>query len=225
MLKSRSSWNLVLLPTSNTKEGERGVLKAPRLDQEEGQLIQLLDHASKATNKLVSSHLETLLVLGQATGNIDSFDSPRPELGEATTFPHIVFSTLLNRTYIRMALFQRRSPENILVWTPKTLGVHISQLRPPIGMRSEANLQLSSRAFQRCVALHLHAPGLGRFPTFNGRESNRQFDSWPFFLSITCAVNVQMAHARPFLTSTLQDLSNGIKNTSIRGVLTPAIKL
>jgi hypothetical protein len=29
-----------------------------------------------------------------------------------------------------------------------------------------------------------------------------------------------MAHARPFSTSTLQDLSNGIKNISRRGVLT-----
>jgi hypothetical protein len=28
MLKSGNSWNLVLLPTSNTKGGEKGVLKA-----------------------------------------------------------------------------------------------------------------------------------------------------------------------------------------------------
>jgi hypothetical protein len=34
-----------------------------------------------------------------------------------------------------------------------------------------------------------------------------------------------MAHARPFSTSTLQDLSNGIRNTSKQGVLTPTIKL
>jgi hypothetical protein len=33
-----------------------------------------------------------------------------------------------------------------------------------------------------------------------------------------------MAHARPFLISKLEDLSNGIKNTSRQGVLTPAIK-
>jgi len=32
MLKSGNSWNLVLLPSSSTKGGERGVLKAPRLD-------------------------------------------------------------------------------------------------------------------------------------------------------------------------------------------------
>jgi hypothetical protein len=47
---------------------------------------------------------------------------------------------------------------------------------------------------------------------------------WLTFLStITCIADVQMAHARPFRTSTLQDLSNDIKNTSMRGVLTPAI--
>jgi len=44
-------------------------------------------------------------------------------------------------------------------------------------------------------------------------------------LTITCDANVWMAHARPFLTSTLQGLSNGIKNTSRWGVLTSTIEL
>ncbi len=87
MLKNGNSWNLVPLPTSNTKGGERGMLKAPRLNQEEGQLIQLLSLASKLTNKLVSSHSKSLLVLGQATGNTDSFDSPRPKLGGSHHLP------------------------------------------------------------------------------------------------------------------------------------------
>ncbi len=78
MLKNGSSWNLVPLPTSSTKGGERGMLKAPRLNQEEGQLIQLLDHASKPINKLVSSHSESLLVLGQTMGNTNSLNSPWP---------------------------------------------------------------------------------------------------------------------------------------------------
>jgi hypothetical protein len=34
-----------------------------------------------------------------------------------------------------------------------------------------------------------------------------------------------MALARPFSTPTLQNLSNGIKNTSRQGVLAPAIEL
>ncbi len=34
-----------------------------------------------------------------------------------------------------------------------------------------------------------------------------------------------MAHARPFWASKLQDLSNGIKNTPMQGVLTPELEL
>jgi hypothetical protein len=37
--------------------------------------------------------------------------------------------------------------------------------------------------------------------------------------------DVQMAHARPFWTSTLQDLSNDTKNDQMQGDLTPAIEL
>ncbi len=79
MLKNESSWNLVPPPTSCTKGGEKGVLKAPILDQEKGNFIQLLSLASKPTNLLVSSHSESLWVLGQTTSNMDSLDSPRPE--------------------------------------------------------------------------------------------------------------------------------------------------
>jgi hypothetical protein len=39
-------------------------------------------------------------------------------------------------------------------------------------------------------------------------------------LPITWAANVQMAHARPFGASTLQDLFSDMNNTSMRGVLT-----
>jgi hypothetical protein len=46
-----------------------------------------------------------------------------------------------------------------------------------------------------------------------------------FLLAITCAIDVQMVHARPFSTSTLQHLSNDVKNTPMSGVLAPAIEL
>jgi hypothetical protein len=46
-----------------------------------------------------------------------------------------------------------------------------------------------------------------------------------FLSSITCVANVQMAHVRPFSTSTLQGLFNDIKNISRRGVLISAIEL
>jgi hypothetical protein len=50
-----------------------------------------------------------------------------------------------------------------------------------IEMRSKTKLYPLLRAFQRYVTHHLHARKSGRFPTFNGRESNCQFDSRPFF--------------------------------------------
>jgi hypothetical protein len=83
MLKSGSSWNLVPLPASSTKGGERGVLKAPRLDYEEGQLFSY----SILHQTWVSTPSKTFLVLGQATGNTDSLDSPRPEVGGSHHLP------------------------------------------------------------------------------------------------------------------------------------------
>ncbi len=80
MSKSGSSWNLVMLLAFSTKGGERGVLKAPGLDQKEGQTIQLLGPASKTNQQVGLYSFGTLLVLGQATGNTDSLDSPRPGL-------------------------------------------------------------------------------------------------------------------------------------------------
>ncbi len=68
------------------------------------------------------------------------------------------------------------------VWTFTTLRNYNSSLRPPIRVRSKAKLQLLLRAFQQCVARHLHAQGSGRFLTFYDWESNCQFDSQPFFL-------------------------------------------
>jgi hypothetical protein len=60
------------------------------------------------------------------------------------------------------------SPETIPIWTLGTLGVHNFSLQPLIGMRSKANLYFSLKAFQWCVALHLHTLESGRFLTFSG---------------------------------------------------------
>jgi len=46
-----------------------------------------------------------LWVLGQATDTLDHETHHDPDSGEATTFPHIVFSAPPRRSYIQMALF------------------------------------------------------------------------------------------------------------------------
>jgi hypothetical protein len=67
-----------------------------------------------------------------------------PDSGEATTFPHIVFFALYfvaptSEWFFFLGL-PRRSPETVPVWTLGTLGVHNSLFKPPIKMKSEANL-------------------------------------------------------------------------------------
>jgi hypothetical protein len=73
------------------------------------------------------------------------------------------------------------SLEILIVRTPATLGAHNFTWKPPIAMRSKAKLSPLLRDFQRYVARHLHVKKLGWFLTFNGRESNCQFDSKLFF--------------------------------------------
>jgi hypothetical protein len=67
------------------------------------------------------------------------------------------------------------------VGTPMTLGPHNIVCKPPIEMRSEAKLYPLLRTFQQYVTHYPNAQKLGQFSTFSGRDSNCQFDSWPFF--------------------------------------------
>jgi hypothetical protein len=74
---------------------------------------------------VVSSHSETPLGVGTSHGHLGPQDTPRPGLGEATTFPHIVFSATTHRDYIQMVLFpwtpkleSRNCPETIPVGVP-----------------------------------------------------------------------------------------------------------
>jgi len=64
-------------------------------------------------------------MLGQATGTLDHKTHHGPDSGEATTFPHIVFSAPPHRGYIQMALFpgtpkleSRNCPEIVQVGVP-----------------------------------------------------------------------------------------------------------
>ncbi len=167
-------------------KGVEGCAKAPGWDQEEGQALVTYSNMYQ-TNQQVGqftfwSTFSARTSRGQpwthkAHHGLDS--------GEATTFPHIVFSMSLRDTYIRMTFCLgtlKEDPKIVSVWIPGTLRVHNSLLRSPIRVRFKTNLQLSLRAFLQCVAFHLHTPRLGQFPTFSGWESNCQFDFQPFFL-------------------------------------------
>ncbi len=115
--------------------------------------------------------------------------------------------------------FLKKNPKTVSIWTPATLQGYNSLLRPLIGTRSKVNLQFLLRAFQRCVAFHLHALGLGRSPTFNGRESNCQFDSRSLTLNLCFCHNLccrcPNGSSSSSSTSTFQQFPNDIKNASM----------
>ncbi len=106
-----------------------------------------------------------------------------PDSGEATTFPHILFSATRHGGYIQMAqILGTPKMESQIV--PAGLPELWTAITPDYRVRSQRGLNQSCspcRAFQRHVARSNRMSGRGRFPTFSGRESNCQFDSRPFF--------------------------------------------
>jgi hypothetical protein len=148
--------------------------------------------------------------------------------GEATTFPHILFSVLLRGSHIRMALFPG---------TPK----EESRNCPGLDSRDFGHSYLLaptsdwSEVWTKVVALLDNFPMPCRTSSEDIRKRSIPDFSWSgvklqvwlptLLLPINWAEDVQMDHARPFWTSTLQDLSIFIKNTPMQCVLTLAIKL
>ncbi len=127
----------------------------------------------------------TLLVLRRATGNMETQDSPRHELGGSHHLsPYSILCASPRGPHPNGLLvpgLQSESPEIATTRTPATLRAHNFLCKPPIAMRSEAKLQPSLRSFQRYVARCLNTRNSSRFLTFSGWESNCQFDSRPFF--------------------------------------------
>jgi len=85
-------------------------------------------------------------VLGRATGNTDTQNSPRPGLGEATTFPLIVYSGLLHGAHIQMAFLSQDSR----VGVPKSRPPGLLRLWSPIILR--ADLGSKCRLKQSCIS-------------------------------------------------------------------------
>ncbi len=169
----------------STLEGVEGRVEAPGWDQEEGQALLSYSDLHPTNHKLVSSLSGAPLVLGRATGDLGltRLTTARTR-GKPPPSPiqySLRYSAAPTSQWHFFSGLPRRSPEIVPVWTPGTLEAHNSLLRPPIIMRSEENLYPYLISFQQCVAICLHTSASGRFPTFSGRESNCQFDSWPFF--------------------------------------------
>jgi hypothetical protein len=106
-------------------KGVEGRAKSPRIRlRRRISRSSLILHPKQTTKWLVYIR-EHLWVLGQATGTLDHKTHNGPNSGEATTFPHIIFSTPHFGDYIQMALFpgthrleSRNCPETIPVGVP-----------------------------------------------------------------------------------------------------------
>ncbi len=179
--------------THNTWRG-RGVCWSSGMGL--GRIDKLIHSHGPAHNphKVVSA-VGAPLVLGQPRATRTHKTHHGPDLGEATTFP-LQYSLRRSVETTSKWLFFPGLP-GLPTGSPEippcgTLEPHNFTSRPQIEVRSEAKLQLSSRAFQRYVACRLQLSISGRFLTFSGRESkladsrefdSREFDSRPFFWS------------------------------------------
>jgi hypothetical protein len=102
-----------------------------------------------------------------------------PNLGEAPTFPHIIFFVPGHMATHKCHFVLRLSsgnPEILKIGTFVTLTTHNFVCRPLIKVRFEEKLYPLSRSFQLYVARHMQVRESGQFLNFSGRESN-----WPFF--------------------------------------------
>jgi len=85
--------------------GVEGCARSPRIRPGRGTRLSSLNLHPKPTTKMLVHIREHPWVLGQATGTLNHKTHHGPDLGETTTFPHIIFSTAPCGSYIRMALF------------------------------------------------------------------------------------------------------------------------
>jgi hypothetical protein len=162
-------------------------------------------------------------------GNLDSLDSPRLGLGGSH---HLL-------PYIILYIAPRHAHPNGFYSRDSQGGVPGNC--PDLDSQDFGSSQLPAqtldwnKVWSKLVALLKSFPTVCCTPfSHTGVESIPDFlwsgvklPVWlPALLStITCAADVWMVHARSFSTSTIQGLSNGIKNTSRQGVLTSAIEL
>jgi len=102
-LRKVGTWGA--FPTSSTKRGVEGRVRSPEIRLGRWTRRSSLNLHPKPTIKGLVSIWKHPWVLGQATGTFTHKTHHGPDSGEATTFPHIVYSVALRRGYIQMALF------------------------------------------------------------------------------------------------------------------------
>jgi len=191
-------------------------------------------------------------VLGQATSTLTHKTHHDPDSGEAITFPHIVFSAPLRGGYIQMALFpgtpnleSRNCPETIpvgvprlwelispdcQVWSRRGLNQSYSSLWELSNAMLHSWFGFREEVDSRLLVVGNQTASLTPGPSFAHNLGYKcPSDQCEAILDIYTSRPFQRhqenPNARPFWTSTLQDLSNDIKKTPMQGVLVSAVEL
>jgi len=99
------SWYSKGAPDFQHYKGVEGRARSPRIRLGRGTSRSSLNLHPKQTTKWLVHIPGHPWVLGQATGTSDHKTHHGPDSGEATTFPHIVFSAPHFGDYVQMALF------------------------------------------------------------------------------------------------------------------------
>jgi hypothetical protein len=143
-------------------------------------------------------------VLGQAMGTLDHETHHGPDSGEATTFPHIVFSAPPHWGYIQMALFpgtpkleSRNYPETI---PGGVLGLW-EVITPDCGVWSQRGLNQTCSPRRDLSNDVSHSQSrVGNRSILDFLWSGVKLPVWlpALLLPKTWATDVQMTNARPF---------------------------
>ncbi len=140
------SWDLEGAPDFQHYRGVEGRARSPGIRLRRGIRRSSLNLHPKQTTKWLVHIQEHHWVFGQAMGTLTHKTHHGPDSGEATTFPHIVFSAMLCGDYIQMAFFPR-TPKLESRNCPETVSVGVPGLweliTPDCRVRSQQGLNQS----------------------------------------------------------------------------------
>ncbi len=132
------------LPGSQHYRGVEGRAGVPRWDQEDLTSFNYSHKLAQNQHKVISAQLEHFWCYDEPRATWTHKTHHNPNLGEATTFPLIIYSTPLHEGHIQMFFFFLGFPGGSLeiptIRTSTTLGAHNLVCRPLIAMRCQAKL-------------------------------------------------------------------------------------
>ncbi len=191
-------------------------------------LLSYLVLHPKPTNKLVRTHFAPFWCWDKPRATLDSFDSPRPRFGGSHHLPPYSILCVTSRHPHPNGFYSRDSQGAV----PKLSRFGLPGLWELITPSSDLELgwglkqtcsspQELSNSLLHSISTHRDWVDSRLFVVGNQTGSLTPGPSFAHNLCYICP----NGSCKPFSTFTLQGLSNGINNTSRRGVLPSVVKL